>query len=212
MKSPLRAVRADPRGRRGRSGAFAFATRRIRCSIRLVLALMIALAGQGWNMLGGYGGQILVRPRRLSSEPARYVDCDPAVPIRRQRLRSPSLCAIALGAASRRCHRLSQLSRRVARLLFCACHARLRRGVAHCRQRLAVHRRRGGHAAEARRARPRISSSRAARSSSGSRSALVALRDDRDPHDRTLSLRRLSRRDPRERGRRRGRSASTRCA
>ena len=82
--------------------------------------------------------------------------------------------AIALGAARRRDHRLSQLPLGAARLLFRAGDARLRRGVPHPRQRLAFT---GGAAGTLLKldARPRISSSRAARSSSGSRSASSAI-------------------------------------
>ena len=64
----------------------------------LVVALMIALAGQGWNMLGGYGGQYSFGHAAFFGTGA-YVDRDPAGALRRQCLCSRFGAAIAAGAA-----------------------------------------------------------------------------------------------------------------
>ena len=51
----------------------------------LVVALLIALVGQGWNLLGGYGGQYSFGHAAFFGTGA-YVDRDPADALRRQRL------------------------------------------------------------------------------------------------------------------------------
>ena len=51
----------------------------------MVVALLIALVGQGWNVLGGYGGQYSFGHAAFFGTGA-YVDRDPAGALRRQRL------------------------------------------------------------------------------------------------------------------------------
>ena len=51
----------------------------------LVVALLIALVGQGWNLLGGYGGQYSFGHAAFFGTGA-YVDRHPADALRRQRL------------------------------------------------------------------------------------------------------------------------------
>ena len=114
----------------------------------LVVTLMIALAGQGWNILGGYGGQYSFGHAAFFGTGAyvtailqmRYgVNAWPGFAI-----------GIAAGRGARRGDRGSDISLRAARLLFRAGHARLRRGAAHRRKRRAHHRRGRRHADEAR--------------------------------------------------------------
>ena len=63
----------------------------------MVVALLIALVGQGWNMLGGYGGQYSFGHAAFFGTGA-YVDGDPAGALRRQRLGSGCVIGIAAGA------------------------------------------------------------------------------------------------------------------
>ena len=59
----------------------------------LVVALLIALAGQGWNILGGYGGQYSFGHAAFFGTGA-YVTAHPAGALRRQclgRLSPPAL-------------------------------------------------------------------------------------------------------------------------
>ena len=51
----------------------------------LVVALLIALVGQGWNVLGGYGGQYSFGHAAFFGTGA-YVTGDPAGALRRERL------------------------------------------------------------------------------------------------------------------------------
>ena len=62
----------------------------------LVVALLIALVGQGWNMLGGYGGQYSFGHAAFFGTGA-YVDRHPAGALRRQRL-ARACSGIAAGA------------------------------------------------------------------------------------------------------------------
>ncbi len=104
------------------------------------MALMIALAGQGWNMLGGYGGQ-------YSFGHAAFFGTGAYVTAILQTHYGVNAwigfaAGIAAGAAGRRNHRRACVPRRTARLVFRAGDARLCRGAAHRRQRRAGHRRR----------------------------------------------------------------------
>ena len=117
----------------------------------LVVALMIALAGQGWNILGGYGGQYSFGHAAFFGTGAyvtailqvRYgVNAWVGLRLRHRRRRR-----------RRRRGRRADLPLRPARLLFCAGDACLRRGAAHPRQRRPDHRRRRRHAGQARPAR-----------------------------------------------------------
>ena len=51
----------------------------------LVMALLIALVGQGWNLLGGYGGQYSFGHAAFFGTGA-YVTAHPADALRRQRV------------------------------------------------------------------------------------------------------------------------------
>ena len=110
----------------------------------LVVALLIALAGQGWNILGGYGGQYSFGHAAFFGTGA-YVTA--ILQVRYGVNAWVGFAAgIAAGAAGRRRHRRAGVPRAAARLLFRAGDARLRRGAAHRRQRRADHRRRRRHA------------------------------------------------------------------
>ncbi len=115
----------------------------------LVVALMIALVGQGWNVLGGYGGQYSFGHAAFFGTGA-YVTAILQVRYGAQclgrfhgRHRSgAALVGALIGAITFR----SGLTG----LLFCAGHARVRRGAAHSRQRRADHRSGRRHACRAR--------------------------------------------------------------
>ena len=98
----------------------------------MVTALIIALAGQGWNILGGYGGQFSFGHAAFFGTGAY------AAALLQVRFGinawAAFAAAIAIGAAARRGHRVPQLPLGPARLIFRARHARLRRGVPHRRQ------------------------------------------------------------------------------
>ncbi len=114
----------------------------------LVMALLIALVGQGWNLLGGYGGQYSFGHAAFFGTGA-YVTAHPADALRRQRL--ARLChRHRRRRAGRRGDRRAQLPLRAEGLVFRAGDARLRRGAADRRQRRADHRRRRRHADQAR--------------------------------------------------------------
>ena len=106
----------------------------------MVLALLIALAGQGWNILGGYGGQFSFGHAAFFGTGA-YA---PAILQARLGVNAYAAfaAAVATGAAGRRGDRLSQLPLRPARLLLRARDPGLRGGVPDHRQCGAVHRRR----------------------------------------------------------------------
>ncbi len=123
----------------------------------MVIALMIALAGYGWNLLGGYGGQFSFGHAAFFGAGA-YVDAVLQARFGVNAYVAFVLAAIA-GGADGSGDRLSQFSLGAARLLFRADHARLRRGDAGDRERFGDHRRRGGHADPAQVRRSPISSS-----------------------------------------------------
>ena len=95
----------------------------------LVMALLIALVGQGWNLLGGYGGQYSFGHAAFFGTGAY------ATAILQMRygvnawlgfgvgIAAGALVGAVIGALS--------FPLRIARLLLCAGHARLRRGAAH---------------------------------------------------------------------------------
>ena len=85
VRSPLLAARAAGRARSNAALNF------------LVFTLIIALAAQGWNILGGYGGQYLLRPRGVLRH-RRLCHRDPAGALRRQRL--AGLCGRHRGRAA----------------------------------------------------------------------------------------------------------------
>ena len=114
----------------------------------MVVALLIALVGQGWNVLGGYGGQYSFGHAAFFGTGA-YVTA-----ILQVRYGVNAWAGLAHRhrgrRAGRRLHRRAELPLRPARLLLRAGHARLRRGAAHHRERRADHRRRRRHAGQAR--------------------------------------------------------------
>ena len=78
----------------------------------MVVALLIALVGQGWNVLGGYGGQYSFGHAAFFGTGA-YVDGDPAGALRRQRVARPRHRHRGR-RAGRRGHRRAQLPLRPA--------------------------------------------------------------------------------------------------
>ena len=114
----------------------------------LVMALLIALVGQGWNLLGGYGGQYSFGHAAFFGTGA-YVTA-----ILQMRYGVNAWLGLRhrhrRGRAGRRRHRRAELPLRAEGLVLRAGHARLRRGAAHHRQRRAHHRRRRRHADQAR--------------------------------------------------------------
>ena len=114
----------------------------------MVVALLIALVGQGWNVLGGYGGQYSFGHAAFFGTGA-YATGDPASALRRERLGRARHRHRGRHAGRRR-HRRAQLPLRPARLVLRAGHARVRRGAAHHRERRADHRRGRRHAGQAR--------------------------------------------------------------
>ena len=106
----------------------------------LIVALLIALAGQGWNILGGYGGQYSFGHAAFFGTGA-YATAILQVHYGVNAWLGFG-AGIAAGAAVGRDHRRLDLPRRAAQFLFRAGDARLRRSFAHSRQRRADHRRR----------------------------------------------------------------------
>ena len=100
----------------------------------LVVTLMIALAGQGWNILGGYGGQYSFGHAAFFGTGAY------ATAILQVRYGVNAwigfAAGIAAGALVGAIIGALRVPRRAARLLFRAGDARLRRSAAHRRQRL----------------------------------------------------------------------------
>ena len=114
----------------------------------LVMALLIALAGQGWNILGGYGGQYSFGHAAFFGTGA-YVT---AVLQVRYGLNA-WICFVARhrrGRSGRGGDRRSQLPFRSAWLVFRARYAGVCRGAPDCRQRHTHHRGRRRHLDQAR--------------------------------------------------------------
>ena len=113
----------------------------------LAMALLIALVGQGWNVLGGYGGQYSFGHAAFFGTGA-YVTA--ILQVRYGINAGSGLRRHRGGRAGRRRHRRAEFPLRPQGLLFCAGHSGLRRSAAHHRQRRADHRRRRRHADQAR--------------------------------------------------------------
>ena len=80
----MKALGADPARRRAARGVPLVTSSNVVLNF-LVVALLIALVGQGWNVLGGYGGQYSFGHAAFFGTGA-YATGDPAGALRRQRL------------------------------------------------------------------------------------------------------------------------------
>ena len=119
----------------------------------LVVALMIALAGQGWNILGGYAGQYSFGHAAFFGTGA-YVTAILQVRFGVNAwlgFGAGIVCGAVLGGVIGALTFRSGLA-----ALILRGHARFCRSVAHHRQRCADHRRGRGHADQPRPGRPRV--------------------------------------------------------